>query len=144
MEAGFYGVAAVGSYMGAGVTGSRAAQLDGVVKTWDASAPYTVANEYICGRLATTIGLPAPPGTIARLNDGTWGFVMLRFGHRGDRLPPVDPDEVVRYKPSLAAGVVAFDSWVLNFDRHTGNLAFAPSNSQDLWIGVSRDLLIAS
>jgi hypothetical protein len=132
VEAGFYGVAALGSPMGAGVTGSREARLDGVVKTWDPAAPYTVANEYICGRLASAVGLPVPPGTIARLNDGSWGYVMLRFGHRGDRLPPVDPPEVVRYKASLAAGVVAFDSWVINFDRHEGNLAYA----QDVGLSV--------
>lgn len=91
MEAGFYGVESIGSPMGAGVTGSRSALLDGVVKTRDANAVYTVANEYICGRLGSMVGLPTPPGTIARLNDGSWAYVMMRFGHRGIRLPPVDP-----------------------------------------------------
>lgn len=126
MEAGFYGVAAVGSLIGAGVTGSRAATLEGVVKTHDPSAPYTVANEYICARLAAAIGLPVPPGTVARLDDGSWAYVMMRFGHRGDRLPPADPAEIVKARPALAAGIACFDSWVVNPDRHAGNLAFAP------------------
>lgn len=126
MEAGFYGVEAIGPYIGAGVSGTREATLRGVVKTNEPVAPYTVANEYICGRLGVVIGLPVPPGSIARLNDGTLAYVMMRFGHRGDRLPSADPAEVVQYRAALAAGVVAFDSWVVNTDRHAGNLAFAP------------------
>jgi hypothetical protein len=124
MEAGFYGIAALGSLMGGGVTDARACSLDGVVKISHPLAPYTVANEYICGRLATSVGLPAPPGTIAKLDDGTLAYVMLRFGLRGDKPPPADAAEVVRRKPRLAAGVVVFDDWIINRDRHSANLAY--------------------
>ena len=124
MEAGFYGVAALGSYMGAGVTDARACTLDGVVKVDHPLAPYTVANEYICGRLAATVGLPTPPGTIAQLDDGSLAYVMLRFGLRGDKPPPADVADIVRYKPWLAAGVVVFDDWIINMDRHSGNLGY--------------------
>ncbi|MDP9395571.1 MAG: hypothetical protein M3Q27_15540 [Actinomycetota bacterium] len=59
------------------------------------------------------------------LDDGSHAYAMMRFGIRGDRLPPVDPVEVVSVRPHLAARVVAFDSLVINGDRHSGNLAFA-------------------
>lgn len=124
MEPGFYQIATIGSYMGSGITDALACTLDGVVKQNVAAAPYTVANEYICGRLALAVGLPAPPGTIAQMDDGAKAYVMLRFGHKGDKPPPVDPVEVVTNKPQLAAGVVVFDDWILNRDRHAANLAY--------------------
>lgn len=127
MEAGFYEIAAVGEPVGDGVTGSRYCTLGGVVKTdVPGTAAYQVANEYICGALAIAVGLPAPPGTVARLADGSAAYVALRFGPRGDKPPPVNPAEVVLDRPKLSAGVVMFDCWVLNGDRHQGNLAYQP------------------
>jgi hypothetical protein len=126
MEAGFYEVAAVGSFMGTGVSDAKACTLAGVVKLAHPSAPYTVANEYICGRLATAIGLPTPPGTIAKMDDGTLAYVMLRFGLKGDKPPPADPPLIASNKARLAAGVVVFDDWILNADRHPANMAYVP------------------
>lgn len=126
MEAGFYEIAAVGQPVGSGVTGSRYCTLHGVVKTNTDKAAYQVPNEYICGALALAIGLPSPPGTVARLQDGSLAFVCLRFGPKGDKPPPVDPVKVAQSRPKLSAGVVIFDCWVLNGDRHAGNLAHEP------------------
>ena len=127
MDPGFYGVAAVESPIGVGVTGSRFCTLAGVVKIDSPEAAYTVANEYVASRLAGLLGLPVPPGAIAELDDGTTSFTMMRFGKKGDKPPPVDAADFVASRPRLAAGIVLFDSWVLNADRHAGNLAWYPA-----------------
>lgn len=133
VEPGFYGVATVGSLLGEGVTGSRAATLDAILKTSPAGAAYQVPNEYICGRLGTAIGLPVPPGTIAHLDDETPAYVLLRFGPKGDKPPPADPDKVIADREWLAAGVVIFDSWILNTDRHERNLAYIPDSGLSIF-----------
>jgi hypothetical protein len=125
-ESGFYGVAVVGDAIGEGVSGSRYATLDGVVKVADSSAPYTVPNEYICGMLGMAVGLPVPPGTIAKLNDGTDCYTMLRFGPKGDKPPPASASALVRDRPRLAARIAAFDCWIINGDRHPMNFAYVP------------------
>lgn len=129
MEAGFYGVASLGGPLGMGVSGTLVAGLDGLVKVDGAQAPYTVTNEYICGRLATLIGLPTPPGTIAELSDKRKAYVMLRFGDKGDKPPPADPVEVVADRPLASALLLAFDSWIMNSDRHAQNLAYVPGST---------------
>lgn len=126
MDPGFYGVVAVDAPVGEGVTGSRFCTLSGVVKTANTRAPYTVANEYVASRIAGLLGLPVPPGTIAELDDGTLAYVMMKFGKKGDKPPPVNPRDFVAGRPRLAAGIVLFDAWILNGDRHRGNLAWYP------------------
>ncbi|MBL7261365.1 HipA family kinase [Paractinoplanes lichenicola] len=115
------------SAIGIGVTASSWCTLAGVVKQ-DTSVPYTVANEYICGSLGQAVGLPVPPGTIAKLNDDSYAYVALKFGIKGDSLPPVDAAAMVLAKPTTAAGIAVFDCWILNSDRHNGNLAFSPAS----------------
>lgn len=126
MDPGFYGVASIAAAVGDGVTGSRFCTLDGIVKTAGTQAPYQVANEYVASKLAGLLGLPVPPGTIVQLDDKTMAFAMMKFGQKGDKPPPVDPEEFVTGHPQLAAGIVLFDAWIINGDRHAGNLAWYP------------------
>lgn len=126
MDPGFYGVVAVDAPVGLGVTGSRFCTLQGVVKTDSTDAAYTVANEYVASRIAGLLGLPVPPGAIAELDDGTKAFVMMKFGKKGDKPPPADAQDFVQKRPRLAAGIVLFDAWLLNADRHDRNLAWYP------------------
>ena len=88
------------------------------------NAPYAVANEFICGRLGLLIGLPVPPGAVLSTGDTELAYVSLRFGPKGEAPPPVNPREFVQDNPSTAAGVVAFDCWIGNPDRHEHNLAY--------------------
>jgi hypothetical protein len=125
-DSGFYQVAAIGPAIGHGITGSRYASLNGVVKVADEEAAYTVPNEYICGLLGMAIGLPVPPGTIARLDDGTASYAMMRFGPKGDKPPAGVASALVRDYAALAARIAVFDCWVLNGDRHPGNFAYVP------------------
>lgn len=145
MEAGFYRVTTGHSPIGEGLTGAAYCSLEGVIKFDSDDAAYTVANEFICARLGIAIGLPTPPGTIARTNDGKAAYVMLRFGDQGDKPPPVNPATFAAERPDLACGIVIFDDWIMNFDRHEKNLAYISNAGVSVFdhghalMGESRD-----
>jgi hypothetical protein len=112
-----------GAPVGAGVMGADYVAVSGVAKSASAAHPYAVANELLCGQLGRGLGLPIPPGFI--IDDaGTPWHVSLNFNLAGQQLPPADCAALVNAYPSLAAGIVVFDSWIVNADRHPGNLAF--------------------
>jgi hypothetical protein len=79
--------------------------VEGVAKVNSAPNSYTVANEYICGRLALSIGLPAPPGVIVRAQNGSLAYLSLRFDD-GVRPPPVIGKDLADDHPHVASGVV--------------------------------------
>jgi hypothetical protein len=114
-----------GDGVGDGVSGARYCQLGGVAKVASDDNRYLVANEFICGRIALLLGLPVPPGVIAKTDDKRLAFISLRFGQLGERPPPIDPEDFVAANAQVACGVVAFDAWVNNHDRHARNLAFS-------------------
>lgn len=89
----------------------------------DTPPPYYVANEYICAELARLIRLPVPPAFVARYG-GDLCFCSLDYNLSADRLPPIDPEVAIREEPNLCAGVIAFDIWVANTDRHRRNISF--------------------
>jgi hypothetical protein len=91
-----------------------------------------VPNEYVCGRIGQLLGLPVPPGAVIQPQSEDQGaaWVTLNFAPKNEPLPPVDPATVVAAVPDLAAGVVVFDLFIANTDRHTGNLAFLPSEKR--------------
>lgn len=130
-DLGFYEVDVWGDPVGDGASGSRYCTLGGVAKT-NTPAPYAVANEYICGRLGLLMGLPVPPGVIVGADDGRPAFVCLRFGRRGEKPPPVIAQHLVEDEEFMAAGIVAFDCWIGNEDRHDRNLAYSRDPPLDL------------
>lgn len=132
MEAGFYGVKTLGGYIGDGVSQAHEADLRGVVKT-DEIVPYTVANEYVAASIAFAAGLPVPPSTIATLDDGRRAFLMMRFGLKGEKPPPADLSALVNDRPETAAGIVVFDSLIMNQDRHKKNLAYVPGGGVSMF-----------
>jgi hypothetical protein len=71
------------------------------------------------------IGLPVPPGILVKTDLGEPAYVCLRFGRAGETPPPANAEELVEDNPRIAAGVVAFDAWVGNTDRHRGNIAYS-------------------
>lgn len=88
-------------------------------------SPYRLANEYICTRLGEFIGLPIPPCvmTSSEMMDAPAIFSELNFNAYSDNLPPVFPDLCVKHLPVECAGVLMFDIWIANEDRHDKNLA---------------------
>ena len=127
MEAGVYEINSIGNKM-PGASGAIEVLMAGIAKD-DSAEHYSVVNEYVCSRLAAAVGLPVPPGTIAKKADGKNMFVSLRFTAGPTSLPPADPAELAADHPDLAAGIIAFDCWVGNWDRHAGNLAYVPGVS---------------
>lgn len=112
--------------VGVGATGALWGTLGCIVKTNNAGAPHLVANEFVCGRLAAVLGLPVPPVLVADTPHGV-ACMMLRFGKGGEKPPPADAQALTNDHPDLAAGVLAFDAWIANNDRHPSNFAYAPN-----------------
>lgn len=109
--------------MGAGATGAMHVGVAGVAKPNSAGLPLVVANEWVCHMLARAILLPIPPGFIIDLN-GQPHYVSLNFNLAGLALPPADTALIVASHPELAAGIVLFDVWVANGDRHAQNIHY--------------------
>lgn len=109
--------------VGVGATAPDFVAVSGIAKSSSVQHPYTVANELLCGRLGRTIGLPIPPGFIVEDSGVPW-HVSLNFNLAGQQLPPADCAALVQAHPGLAGGIVVFDAWIVNGDRHPGNIAF--------------------
>ncbi len=88
-------------------------------------SPYSVANEYICGCLGVAIGLPIPPFALTKFQGQKppIAFSSLNFNPGGNRLPPVECDILCEKQYRLCVGVIVFDVWIANEDRHNANLA---------------------
>lgn len=110
-----------------GSDGVSAVRINTYARQNTASRPYGVVNDYIASRLGTFIGLPVPPGLLVKLSGDIYGYLSMAFGIKGDRLPPVIFDQFAIERPWDAWGIIAFDQWVANWDRHDENLAYAPS-----------------
>lgn len=86
----------------------------------------SIANEFICNRLALAIGLPVAPGVVVELDEeDEYAWVTMRFTEHGEQPPPVLPDKLCQEEPKVSAGVIAFDCWIGNRDRHSRNLAYS-------------------
>lgn len=88
--------------------------------------PHYVAAEFICAQLANQIRLPVPPSFVAELpgEEDRPAFTALAFNLAGGSTPPIIPAEAVAAEPDLCTGVIVFDAWIINIDRHTKNISF--------------------
>jgi hypothetical protein len=88
--------------------------------------PYYAAVEFICAELAKQIRLPVPPSFVAELpgEEDRPAFTCLAFNLSGGSTPPIDPAEAVAAEPDLCTGVLMFDIWIVNTDRHVRNVSF--------------------
>jgi hypothetical protein len=119
----FYKIESLGRQLGIGVAGSRYVSLSAIAKENVPNAPYCVPNELICCELGRFIGLPVPPGAMVSQATGGSLFASLDFNLTANTLPPVDVAGCVKGLPLLSAGLLLFDIWVANLDRHPGNFA---------------------
>jgi hypothetical protein len=123
---GFFGI----DWHGAQVEGSlgvSAVRVAAYTRRDTPDRPFAVVNDYVASTLGTAVGLPVPPGSLIRFYQGGAGYLSLGFSDRGDRPPPIIPPIFVHERPWDACGVIAFDQWILNTDRHDENLAYLPS-----------------
>jgi hypothetical protein len=88
--------------------------------------PFAVANDFIASSLGIATGLPVPPGTLVGVYGGGYNYASLAFGDRGDKPPPIIPPQFCAERAWEACGIIAFDHWVHNTDRHDGNIGHLP------------------
>lgn len=84
--------------------------------------PYLLANEWICANLGWQIRLPIPPFALMRKNTSPRFFASLDFGVRETTPTDMVPHKLVSAMPRVATGVIVFDVFIANPDRHEGNL----------------------
>jgi hypothetical protein len=87
--------------------------------------PYCIPNEYISARLGTALGLPIPPFALTKVSDHGQRlmFSSLDFNPASVRLPPIEPDICMKRLATVCVGIIVFDIWIANEDRHEENLA---------------------
>ena len=131
-----------GPWVDQGDSAPRYCTIGGVAKANNADNPYRAANEYVAAELGRIIGLPAVPGVVVSNNELS-GFVSLRFGSKGEKPPPAIPELFAHEQPDLAAGLVVFDCWIGNTDRHEENFAYSVTNKRTHIFDHDRALLSA-
>ncbi|MGA5347284.1 HipA family kinase [Streptomyces griseoincarnatus] len=89
--------------------------------------PFAVANDFIASSLGIATGLPVPPGTLVGVHGGGYNYASLAFGDRGDKPPPIIPPQFCEERSWEACGIIAFDHWIHNTDRHDGNIGHLPN-----------------
>lgn len=97
--------------------------LFGIAKPSNSRHPFAVVNELICERIGRFIGLPIPPGCIVTKGQIPY-FVSLNFNLSGEDLPPIIPSKVIAEQSYLSWGVIVFDAWMVNCDRHNNNISY--------------------
>lgn len=93
------------------------------------TAPFLLANEIVCYRLGQAVGLPIASSFVYSEGGRDPAFIQMNFNKSGGLLPPLSPAQcadAVKELPRDTARLVAFDAWVMNTDRHAGNLAYRP------------------
>ncbi|HUB65936.1 MAG TPA: hypothetical protein VL981_00460 [Candidatus Methylacidiphilales bacterium] len=115
-----FAIAADKGLVGTGVTGARRVLLPAVLKTHNPTHCF-VANEYVANILGRFLGLPLPPGALTKSDDGL-GFASLDFDLTGESLPPLDPGDCYKKMPDQSTGLVMFDIFIANPDRHNQNV----------------------
>src|SRR5260221_9910986 len=123
-----YKIWSVGALVGNTATAPIHVGVSGIAKTSLPGLPHVVINEFIANQLAKAILLKTPDGFIID-KDSKPHYVSMNFNLAGHDLPPADPFAIVTAKPELSLGIVLFDAWILNNDRHPSNIAFDTSTN---------------
>ena len=87
----------------------------------DRESPNEVFNELVALRLGQIIGLPIPAG-LSIENKGKIYFVSCGLLTTGEELPEADLEKFAKDEARLACGIVTFDAWIGNVDRHDENI----------------------
>ena len=122
--AGLFSLLKIGSKIGGGALESHHASLRSVVKNNEV-LKYCISNEFICAEIGRFVGLPIPPCGIVYAQGYAikhW-FASLNFNLTADDLPPIDPQKCTDDLPDLSTGLILFDIWIANPDRHRKNLS---------------------
>jgi hypothetical protein len=100
-----------------------------IAKKASTGQSYVVANEVLCNGIARALVLPCPPGALME-EGGEDYFFSLDFNLAGHSLPPADAKVIVSKFPRLAWGIILFDAFIMNGDRHGRNIAYDASTDR--------------
>lgn len=129
---GYFDVAVHGARIETSSGGVSHLRLNAYARKNTPDRPFAVANDFIASSLGIIAGLPVPPGTLIGVYGGGYNYASLAFGDRGDRPPPIVPPKFCTERPWEACGIIAFDQWIFNTDRHDENIGYIP----DVAVGV--------
>lgn len=86
-------------------------------KRYDSTKPWTLVSEILCADIASLLGLPIPARRVIPFN-GKW----LGFEWRGDSKSFCNGMETNLINKDIVPGMIVFDVWICNKDRHSGNV----------------------
>jgi hypothetical protein len=95
-----------------------------------------IANDFISSRLAMYLGLPTPPSSLLQVEGVSLEspyFSTLNFAPLDGNIPLIDPAHFVDNNEFIATGIVVFDIFIANPDRHGGNIHY---NHTDPALGI--------
>ncbi|MFJ5043455.1 hypothetical protein [Streptomyces sp. NPDC088719] len=130
---GYFDVAHHGARIEESTGGVGYLRLNAYARKNTQERPFGVANDYIASSLGIAAGLPIAPGTLIEVYGGGYNYASLAFGDRGDQPPPIIPPRFCEERPWEACGIIAFDQWIFNTDRHEKNIGHLPGVSVGLF-----------
>ena len=110
-----------------------------VGKTNQPDHPFLVANEYISYELLKLLNLPVPKGFLYTRNGDT--FFLSEYRKNAKKLLAYSPDTIIpliRNWEDLI-GIVCFDVWVMNYDRHQNNVLICEDSKVDTFFAIDHD-----
>jgi hypothetical protein len=112
---------------------------DYAVKSTD-EHPSLPASEFICYRLAASCSLPVPYSQVIELREDTYAFGSRIEGGVTEwaAMGPSKAREAFNAASEIVSAILAFDLFVGNVDRHTGNFLFR-KNSSGQWVPLAID-----
>ncbi|MEM7478421.1 MAG: HipA family kinase [Planctomycetota bacterium] len=82
---------------------------------------FEIYNELVASRLGQYMGLPIPVGMVLE-KDSELFYASCHVSAATEELPDADLNRFCRDKADLACGVMVFDAWTANDDRHLENI----------------------
>lgn len=86
-------------------------------------SPYEVFNELVCMQLGRALGLPIPVGFVIEKGSDLF-YCSANLALFDGEAPDADFEAFAENDPQMALGVVVFDAWVANADRHSRNAIY--------------------
>ena len=136
-----------GPPIGNTLTGAQRGEAPVAVKLNTDAGCLWAQYEYICAWLARLLGLRCAPVQLT-VWEGQIGCMSLWIDDPNVTPAPAIPTDLVMTHPDVAAGVLMFDQWIGNHDRHARNLVLSESGEPVLidhsqaFFGAFRDTQI--
>ncbi len=86
----------------------------------DDDNPFLLANEIVASTIGQFLRLPIPP--FALMRNGSEQALFSSLHAQLEKRPDPDPTQCVKFDEHLCTGVLVFDAFIGNTDRHAGNL----------------------